>query len=132
MLGVQERESTKEIRRSRQDYIDQIIDMLFNVAADIQREEWCGWSRNDNCELKPAQQLWLDPYRSMDDELFRAEREKEAWQVDIADDFAVWLNRQLSIEPMNMGMVERREWRTAPLFRQRLRELEDALAEDLK
>ena len=33
---------------------------------------------------------------------------------------------------MNMGMVERREWRTEPLFRQRLRELEDALAEDLK
>jgi hypothetical protein len=33
---------------------------------------------------------------------------------------------------MNMGMVERRDWRAAPLFRQRLRELEDALAEDLK
>nr|SAY46188.1 CRISPR-associated protein Csy1 [Serratia marcescens] len=132
LLEVQERESTKEIRRRRQDYIDQIIDMLFNVAADIQREEWRGWSRNDNCELKPAQQLWLDPFRSMDDELFRAEREKDAWQVDIADDFAVWLNRQLSIEPMNMGMVERRDWRAAPLFRQRLRTLEDALAEDLK
>ncbi|CUY07325.1 type I-F CRISPR-associated protein Csy1 [Serratia marcescens] len=132
LLGVQERESTKEIRRRRQDYIDQIIDMLFNVVADIQREEWRGWSSQDGCELKAAQRLWLDPFRSIDDELFRAEREKEAWQIDIADDFAVWLNRQLSIEPMNMGMVERRDWRAAPLFRQRLRELEDALAEDLK
>ncbi len=132
LLGVQERDNTVEIRRRRQASIDQIIGMLFNVAADIQREEWCGWSRNEGCELKLAQQLWLDPYRAKDDEWFCAEREKDEWQAEIADDFAVWLNRQLSVEPMNMGMVERREWRTEPLFRQRLRELEDALAEDLK
>ena len=61
LLGVQERDNTVEIRRRRQASIDQIIGMLFNVAADIQREEWCGWSRNEGCELKLAQQLWLDP-----------------------------------------------------------------------
>ena len=76
LLGVQERDNTVEIRRRRQASIDQIIGMLFNVAADIQREEWCGWSRNEGCELKLAQQLWLDPYRAKDDEWFCAEREK--------------------------------------------------------
>lgn len=130
--NVQERSNTVEIRRQRQAYIDEIIDMLFNVAADIQRDEWRGWTADENCELKPAQQLWLDPYRVKDDALFRTERENGQWQVDIADDFAVWLNNQLRDEQLNMGMVERREWRTAPLLRQRLRELEYGLVEDLK
>lgn len=132
LLSVQERDNTAEIRRQRQAYIDEIIDILFNVAVDIQREAWRGWSDNPDCELKQAHQLWLDPYRTKDDELFRAERDKGDWQVDIADDFAVWLNYQLRDDRLRVGMVERREWRTQQLFRQYLRDLESGLAEDLK
>jgi CRISPR-associated protein Csy1 len=129
--NVQERSNTVEIRRQRQAYIDEIIDTLFNVAADIQREEWRGWTFSDDCELKFTQQLWLDPFRVKDDALFRSERDNGQWQTAIADDFAVWLNNQLRTDLLNMGMVERREWRTAPLLRQRLREWEHGLAEDL-
>lgn len=132
LLSVEDRGNTVEIRRQRQAYVDEIIDLLFNVAADIQRESWCGWSKQPDCEMKQAHQLWLDPYRTREDELFHAERDKGDWQADIADDFAVWLNYQLRDERLNVGMVERREWRTEPLFKQRLRELEVGLAEDLK
>ncbi|WP_435929444.1 type I-F CRISPR-associated protein Csy1 [Dryocola sp. BD613] len=115
------------IRRQRDRYIDELIDLLFNLAADIQREEWGGWTRDENCRLKAHQQLWLDPWRAKKDEVFRAERDKDDWQDAVADDFALWLNSHLNRAEMAVGQVERREWRTRPLFQRRLREMEQAL-----
>ncbi len=64
LLSVQKYENTLEIRQCRQEYIDEIIDILFNYVAGIQNlSELKGWSANEDCELKYAQQLWLDPYR---------------------------------------------------------------------
>lgn len=118
-------ENNYRIRRARNRYIDQIIDMHFCLAADIQREEWACWTQNNKCQLKPHQQLWLDPWRAKTDGAFRDEREKDDWQKAVEDDFALWLNAYLLREKRNVGQSERREWRA--LFQRRLREMERAL-----
>ncbi len=115
------------IRRARQRYVDEIIDVLFNVAADIQRQEWAGWTTHEKCALKLHQQLWLDPWRAKTDEAFSNERDKDQWQAAVADDFARWLNSHLRQAELSVGQTERREWRTAPLFSRRLRDMENAL-----
>lgn len=125
MFSVQPREKTREIRQRRAAGVDEVIDMLFSYAAGIQNlEAQAGWSAEAECRLKRSQQLWLDPLRGRDDPDFRAEREAGDWQREIALDFGVWLNRQLEHEQMLFSEVERREWSTAPLFKQRLREFE--------
>ncbi|MRS92365.1 type I-F CRISPR-associated protein Csy1 [Enterobacteriaceae bacterium RIT714] len=115
------------IRRQRDSYMDEIIDILFNVAADIQRRDWAGWTQNEKCQLKTHQKLWLDPWRAETDASFLNERDKDEWQEAVADDFALWLNSYLRRAELKVGQTERREWQTKPLFRRRLREMEQAI-----
>ncbi|QKJ85868.1 type I-F CRISPR-associated protein Csy1 [Paramixta manurensis] len=117
-------ERNHSIRRARDRYIDQIIDVLFSQAADIQRKEWAAWTQNEACQLKPHQQLWLDPWRIKSDAVFCAERDKDEWQEAIAEDFAQWLNGYLRRADLSVGKTELTEWKTKPLFRRRLREME--------
>lgn len=121
------KDNNQRIRRARERYIDEIIDVLFNVAADIQRQDWAGWTTHEKCELKSHQQLWLDPWRAKTDQAFFNERDKDQWQAAVADDFAGWLNSHLRQAELSVGRTERREWKTAPLFRRRLREMEKAI-----
>ncbi|WP_118984460.1 type I-F CRISPR-associated protein Csy1 [Photorhabdus sp. CRCIA-P01] len=124
LFRVQKR--TEEIRRNRQAYVDEIIDILFNYVASIQNQvEFKGWSAN--CDLKRSQQLWLDPYRCQQDEIFKFERESGDWKKEIADDFGLWLNNELRHERLEVGLTERNEW--ASVFKKRLREFEDELPE---
>lgn len=115
------------IRRARDRYIDEIIDMLFNLAADIQRYESKGWTQDEKCQLKPHQQLWLDPFRAKEDETFRNERDKDEWQDSVAEDFAMWLNSHLRRAELRVGQTEKIQWQTKPLFSRRLREMEQAI-----
>ncbi|MFZ3389474.1 type I-F CRISPR-associated protein Csy1 [Buttiauxella gaviniae] len=115
------------IRRARDRYIDEIIDVLFSLAADIQREEWSAWTQSEKCQLKSHQQLWLDPWRAKIDEVFCLEREKDDWQDAVADDFALWLNSHLRRAELSVGKTEQREWQSKPLFRRRLHEMELAI-----
>lgn len=115
------------IRRARDRYIDEIIDMLFSIAADIQRLEWQGWTQDEKCTLKPHQQLWLDPWRVKTDEAFFQERDKDDWQDAVAEDFALWLNAHLRKAELSVGKTEKTEWQTKPLFSRRLREMEQAI-----
>lgn len=124
-------DSTLEIRERRQELVEDIIVQLFTVVEGIQREEWQGWTLDKNCELKRAQQLWLDPYRCRVDDDFKLEREGGDWKKAVADDFTLWLNLQLHDEALELGMVERMEWRTQPLFNKYIREFEWSLAEKL-
>lgn len=120
--------NNRAIRQACDQYIDEIIDILFNHAADLQRREWLGWSRN--CSgLSAHQQLWLDPWRALEDKAFRLERDKDDWQKLVAADFARWLNYRLSRTFQDVGKTELHEWETRPLFRQRLREMESILRE---
>lgn len=131
LLSVQDVANTVDIRNRRKELVDDIIVQLFAVVEGIQREEWQGWTAHEECELKRAQQLWLDPYRCRDDEEFKFEREGGDWKKEVADDFALWLNLQLRAEALNMGITERIEWRTEPLFKKYIREFEWSLAEKL-
>ncbi|EQB98872.1 type I-F CRISPR-associated protein Csy1 [Photorhabdus temperata] len=119
---------TEETRRSRQAYVEEIIDILFNYVASVQNQvEFKGWSASDDCELKRAQQLWLDPYRCQLDKEFRFEREGGDWKKEIAADFSYWMNQSLKHERLEMELPERREWVSE--FKKRLREFEDELPE---
>ncbi|MTD27337.1 type I-F CRISPR-associated protein Csy1 [Erwinia sorbitola] len=132
LYSVKSLENTAEIRQQRLVFTDEIIDILFNYVLGIQNqtENRC-WSTQENCQLKRAQQLWLDPYRSLTDKDFRFEREGGDWKKEVARDFGHWMISQIQDEHLRLGAVERREFSTAPLFKQRLRELEQDLQEEL-
>lgn len=123
--------NNRHIRRARVGYVDELIDLLFLHAATYQQEEWQGWTQASP-QLPLHQQLWLDPWRSQTDEAFRPEREKEAWQAAVADDFSRWLNYRLNKARLDVGIAERREWRTQRLFSRRMREMEAIVQEALK
>ena len=128
LLRVKEVKNNRDIRKQRLIYLDQLIDQLFCYVAGIQNLP-SGWS--EQSKLRPAQQLWLDPYRAKTDPAFRRELEAGDWQSTIIDEFARWLNRRLKHETLIFGDAERREWATAALFKQRMREMDDALKEEL-
>jgi CRISPR-associated protein Csy1 len=130
LVSIKNVENNEQIRTKRLAYLDEIIDILFNYAATIQNMVG-NWSAEEN-KLKHSQQLWLDPYRSKVDASFKFEREGGDWKKEVAYDFGFWLNRRLDSEKLKFSEVERREWSTAKLFKQRLREFEQALAEDIK
>ncbi|WP_387468179.1 type I-F CRISPR-associated protein Csy1 [Photorhabdus sp. RM323S] len=128
LLSVQHLESNVKIRRHRQGFVDEIIDILFNYVAGVQNLVRAkGWSADDKCELKRSQQLWLDPYRCQLDKIFKFEREGGDWKKEIAYDFGHWLNAGLKHKRLKVKYVERREW--AFVFKKRLREFEDGLPE---
>ncbi|MCC2003112.1 type I-F CRISPR-associated protein Csy1 [Enterobacter bugandensis] len=119
------------IREARDEYIDALIDLLFVVASELQRDTWQNWTLS--CErLVTHQQLWLDPWRTKTDEAFRLERNKDDWQVSVATDFALWLNARLSKVLKDLGYVEQREWQTRERLRSNLREMEKIIREALK
>jgi CRISPR-associated protein Csy1 len=122
--------NNRHIRRARAGYVDELIDLLFMHAATFQQEKWQGWTQASP-DLPLHQQLWLDPWRSQTDEVFRLQREKGDWQA-VADDFARWLNYRLNKARLDVGIVERREWRTQRLFSKRMREMEAIVREALK
>ncbi|WP_313668441.1 type I-F CRISPR-associated protein Csy1 [Atlantibacter sp.] len=119
------------IRESRDEYIDSLIDLLFVVVSELQREEWQNWTLACPA-LKTHQQLWLDPWRTKTDEAFRLERDKDDWQVKVAEDFALWLNARLRKALPDVGAVEKREWETRERLRTNLRELEAIVQEAIK
>lgn len=119
------------IRDARDGYINALIDLLFDVAAQLQQEAWQNWTLK--CpELENNQKLWLDPWRTKTDEAFRLERDKDDWQTRVATDFAVWLNVRLRKSVKELGKVEQHEWETQERFRTNLREMEKILQEALK
>lgn len=119
------------IREARERYIEALIDLLFDVASALQREEWQNWTLK-NPELKMHQQLWLDPWRTKTDEVFRQERDKDEWQPSVAEDFALWLNARLYKALPEVGAVEKREWETRERLRTNLRVFEKIIKEALK
>ncbi|WP_395313898.1 type I-F CRISPR-associated protein Csy1 [Enterobacter sp. ECC-219] len=119
------------IREAREGYINMIIDLLFEIASELQREPTQNWTLNSP-DLKRHQQLWLDPWRTKTDEAFRLEREKDDWQDAVAQDFAQWLNARLRKSMPDLGAVEKHEWETRERLRTHLREMEKIIQEALK
>ena len=124
LLNIQNRDSTLTIRKQITAYLDELVDTLFNYAAEVQNmTQFAGWSTGSH--LKREQQLWLDPYRN--DPLFQQERATSEWQIRIADDFAFWLKRRLKHEQLVFGDVEHQEWQR--LLNRRLSKLNSRLRE---
>lgn len=119
------------IQDARDRYVDELIDLLFVQAGELQRPEWQGWSLKCS-ELKAHQQFWLDPWRSQQDVAFRQARDGEEWQKTVAEDFARWLNDRLRTSLADIGKPEKSHWESRPLFRRRLHEMESILREVLQ
>lgn len=120
-----------KIRDDRDDCVDQLIDLLFEVSTKIQSEKWKNWTLK--CPvLKSHQQLWLDPWRTKTDEAFCLEREKDGWQDFVAEDFALWLNARLRKALPDVGEVEKQVWESRKHLRTNLREMEKIIQEVLK
>ena len=132
LQSVNAQASKLAIRQRRLSFIDEIIDILFNYVSGVQNlTEYSGWSAKTECRLKRSQQLWLDPRRAEADLAFRQERNNDDWRQELANDFGFWFNYQLGSDLLKVGDTERRYFSTVPLFKQRLRELENDLSEDL-
>jgi CRISPR-associated protein Csy1 len=124
LLSIKGRDSTLEIRRNIAAYVNDLIDGLLNYAAEVQGlSEHAGWSLQ-NCELKLAEKLWLDPW--CEDLLFQQKRANHNWQQDICLAFAGWLNSKLNKALKNDGLVfgtvQYQHW--AKLLSPRLRDFE--------
>lgn len=130
LRSVDKLDSTTEIRQQRAEYVDELIGMIFSYAAEIQSlTKHQGWSQKEECVLKMAHQLWLDPRRQQTDPDFKLRRENGDWINEIAEDFAHWLNTRLNKdEKLKTGAVEFREW--SSLMRRRLREFDVAQQEN--
>lgn len=88
------RTSTMEVRQQRAQLVDDLIDLLLQLAAEVQsKKEAAGWSITS--DLPWEEQLWLDPYRAEKDKEFAQERSSLDWQKGIASSFAFWLNRSI-------------------------------------
>jgi CRISPR-associated protein Csy1 len=134
---VADKDSAMQIRDQRAELIDRIIDQLLQYAAEIQHSFAAGWSSRPECRLDRAEQLWLDPRRGSAaltqqdsaDAAFKAERERNDWQKEIADRFARWLNRRIDKgkgrQVLFTGDAEHLEWKS--LLEKKLRLLKDDL-----
>ena len=116
LLSKVDHDSIKPIRDQRAERVDAILDQLVCYAAEVQNlAGHAGWSARPDCKLSRAEQLWLDPQRAEQDDLFAAERDKDDWQAVIADQFARWFNSRLNHEKLTMGDAEHAEWKTLAL-----------------
>lgn len=112
LLNQVNKNSVKSIRDQRAERIDELIDQLIQYAAEIQNlTHHIGWSALPECKLSRAEQLWLDPHRALQDDVFAQEYEKNDWQAVIADQFARWLNNRVKHEKLTLGDTEHREWK---------------------
>ena len=116
--------NNKAIRLGRARRVEQIIDHVLQLAAEVQAQPG-GWSAAPDCRLSRAHKLWLDPGREDPD--FQSERRRGGWIDNVAADFAAWFNKHLERAHHPVGMSEYRVWRSE--FEG---ELQDALKETLK
>ncbi len=107
---VSDKSNNDRIKRARAQRLDEIVYEILNLAAFIQHLP-PGWSADSDCQLPFAERCWLDPGRSETDEEFRSQRDETDWPVQVAQNFATWLNQKLESETLAFGAVEQRELR---------------------
>lgn len=100
---------TVETRQRREGYIDALTDELVLYAAELQTALPAGWSLDPQCRLVEAEQLWLDPGRTEQDEGFRMTWMVMDWPNEIGMRFGNWLNGQLAGK-LPVGEVEQKQW----------------------
>lgn len=114
--------SNKQIRDKVKDSINELIEILFDYAAQVQNlKSQKGWSKES--KLFEAHQLWLDPYR--DDNEFQEKRSSGHWQEKVCKDFGLWVNKKLEYKKMKFAKFESDKW--AKLLKNRLKRFEKGL-----
>lgn len=108
-----------EIRNTRAEMVDSIIDRFFTLSQTIQKQK-SGWSHESKIPL--CEQLWLDPQRIFQDKDFQKEYDKGDWKVQLASAFALWFNRELAFETTTH---EYDEWRR--LLKRKLQLVSDVI-----
>lgn len=113
------------IRNTRKAFVNQIIDELLIVAAELRDHEE-NWTARKDCKLNESQQLWLNPYRCQHDEDFNRKYQLGHWKSEICGDFARWLNATINDEKkLQLGEDEAKEWHTN--FNEALQLLEEVV-----
>ena len=83
------------IRRRREEYIEELIDELLNLAAGVRELGAPGWSRDSDLPL--SEQCFLDPRREeAKGSPFALSRESGAWKEEVATAFGRFVNDRLS------------------------------------
>jgi len=87
--------------------INQLVDGLCDYAVRLHNLS-PNWSRDS--KLKLTHQYWLDPHRGDAD--FQSARASSEYKTEIVEDFANWVNRQLSWREkgLNLGTEQQRQW----------------------
>lgn len=84
-----------DIRGRREDYLDQLLDILILVALEIQSMK-SGWSVAS--EIPVHEQIWLDPLRNE----FKELREDEDWMKNVSSHFAKWIIDKLKYKESSL------------------------------
>lgn len=111
---VNSKQNNVDIRDTRKQAIDNILNYLFLSAEDMRTSLPAGWSKE--YELDICEKYWLDPQRAelKGEEDFKAQREQQDWHKHIIHRFARWLNALLKEEfqeiKNNFADPEHFEW----------------------
>ncbi|MFP8967659.1 type I-F CRISPR-associated protein Csy1 [Pokkaliibacter sp. CJK22405] len=96
-------------RETRFSLTSKLVDELLQFSAEFWQLP-AGWSKAPECRLAEAEALWLDPYRTEEDEEFRKKWRQGDWKQEIRERFANWLNRYLRQVGLEVGDPEHRQW----------------------
>lgn len=128
LRSVAHRRSNMHMRYTRASLVSDLVDEVLNMAAELHRGLEPGWTALPDCQLRLAEQRWLDPQRGETDEAFAAHIRGDNWKDEICKSFANWLNSMLQTDKTALGEVEAREW--AGVLKQELNLLREELADD--
>ncbi|MGA8165034.1 MAG: type I-F CRISPR-associated protein Csy1 [Waddliaceae bacterium] len=105
LISVKNVDSNQKIRKQISAFVDQLLDLLFQIAAEVQAME-PGWSKTS--EITENEQFWLDPLRG--DQNFQETRSNGTWKRDIADRFATWLIQKLKDKNLTFSDADHKEF----------------------
>lgn len=128
LRSVAHRRSNVHMRYTRASLVSELVDEVLNMAAELHRGLEPGWTAQPDCQLRLAEQRWLDPQRGETDETFTARIHGDDWKDEVCKGFANWLNSALQTDRTAFGEAEAREW--DQILKPELKLLREELADD--
>jgi CRISPR-associated protein Csy1 len=101
------------IRQTRADLIADLCGEALQMAAELRQHLAPGWTAGADCRLNLAEQCWLDPLRSLEDESFATHYRRGDWKDEVCLRFGNWLNARLKTDKTAFGAPEAQAWQTA-------------------
>jgi CRISPR-associated protein Csy1 len=108
-LSKQKDYTNKNIRDTRKALVSLIVDEVLLYSFEL-LDQPAGWSATTDCQLNPVECLWLDPYRRFDDEEFMKAYTWDDWPDEVAKNFALWLNHEISSKEKIMDSNAQLQW----------------------